>query len=180
MTRRRLDAELVRRGLAASRAEAQEAVRAGLVTVAGAPATKAATMVADDARGRAGGAGPAVRLAGRREARRRARPVRASIPPGSSAWTPAPRPGGSPIACCAAGAAHVTAVDVGYGQLAWSLRTDERVTVLERTNVRELHPGDLPYAPELVVADLSFISLRLVLAGARGRGRARRRVRACW
>lgn len=61
------------------------------------------------------------------------------------------------------GAAHVTAVDVGYGQLAWSLRNDERVTVLERTNVRDLHPGDLPTAPDLVVADLSFISLRLVL-----------------
>jgi 23S rRNA (cytidine1920-2'-O)/16S rRNA (cytidine1409-2'-O)-methyltransferase len=55
------------------------------------------------------------------------------------------------------------AVDVGYGQLAWSVRTDERVTVLERTNVRELTPVHLPYAPDLVVADLSFISLRLAV-----------------
>ena len=61
------------------------------------------------------------------------------------------------------GAAHVVAVDVGYGQLAWSLRTDERVTVLERTNVRDLRPENLPYRPEIVVADLSFISLRTVV-----------------
>ncbi len=57
----------------------------------------------------------------------------------------------------------MVAVDVGYGQLAWSLRTDARVTVLERTNVRDLRPGLLPYAPEIVVADLSFISLRLAV-----------------
>jgi len=61
------------------------------------------------------------------------------------------------------GADHVVAVDVGYGQLAWELRTDPRVTVLERTNVRTLTAQALPYRPELVVADLSFISLRLVL-----------------
>jgi 23S rRNA (cytidine1920-2'-O)/16S rRNA (cytidine1409-2'-O)-methyltransferase len=52
---------------------------------------------------------------------------------------------------------------VGYGELDWSLRTDERVTVLERTNARSLAPGDLPYAPDLVVADVSFISLTKVL-----------------
>ncbi len=62
------------------------------------------------------------------------------------------------------GAAEVLAVDVGYGQLAWSIRSDPRVHVLERTNVRELAPDALPYAPDLVVADLSFISLALVLA----------------
>jgi len=61
------------------------------------------------------------------------------------------------------GAAHVVAVDVGYGQLAWSLRGDHRVTVLERTNARDLVPGDLPYAPSVVVGDLSFISLTLVI-----------------
>lgn len=61
------------------------------------------------------------------------------------------------------GASTVTAVDVGYGQLAWPLRNDDRVVVLERTNVRSLTPGDLPGTPSLVVADLSFISLRTVL-----------------
>lgn len=61
------------------------------------------------------------------------------------------------------GAAGVAAVDVGYGQLDWRLRNDGRVVVLERTNVRTLVPADLPWSPEAVVADLSFISLRLVI-----------------
>ncbi len=61
------------------------------------------------------------------------------------------------------GAAAVAAVDVGYGQLSWELRNDPRVVVLERTNARNLTTDLLPWAPEGVVADLSFISLRLVL-----------------
>ena len=61
------------------------------------------------------------------------------------------------------GIAAVVAVDVGYGQLAWPVRSDERVTVLERTNVRDLTTDMLPFVPDLVVGDLSFISLRLVL-----------------
>jgi 23S rRNA (cytidine1920-2'-O)/16S rRNA (cytidine1409-2'-O)-methyltransferase len=62
-----------------------------------------------------------------------------------------------------AGAAQVIAVDVGYGQLAWSLRTDDRVTVLDRVNVRLLTAEQVAPAPSLVTADLSFISLSLVL-----------------
>jgi 23S rRNA (cytidine1920-2'-O)/16S rRNA (cytidine1409-2'-O)-methyltransferase len=62
-----------------------------------------------------------------------------------------------------AGAAHVVALDVAYGELDWRLRNDERVTVLERSNARALVPGDLPYAPDLVVVDVSFISLTKVL-----------------
>ncbi|HVP02603.1 MAG TPA: TlyA family RNA methyltransferase [Solirubrobacteraceae bacterium] len=61
------------------------------------------------------------------------------------------------------GAAHVVALDVAYGELAWSLREDPRVTVLERVNARSLMPDQLPYAPDLVVADVSFISLTKVL-----------------
>jgi 23S rRNA (cytidine1920-2'-O)/16S rRNA (cytidine1409-2'-O)-methyltransferase len=61
------------------------------------------------------------------------------------------------------GAAEVVAVDVGYGQFDWKLRNDPRVTLIERTNVRTLAPGDVPWAPEGVVADLSFISLTLVV-----------------
>jgi 23S rRNA (cytidine1920-2'-O)/16S rRNA (cytidine1409-2'-O)-methyltransferase len=57
----------------------------------------------------------------------------------------------------------VVALDVGSGQLAWTLRTDDRVTVLERTNVRDLRADALPYRPSLVTADLSFISLRLAV-----------------
>jgi 23S rRNA (cytidine1920-2'-O)/16S rRNA (cytidine1409-2'-O)-methyltransferase len=62
------------------------------------------------------------------------------------------------------GAAHVTAVDVGYGQLAWRLQCDDRVTVMDRTNVRYLQAGDVDPPPGLVVADLSFISLTTVLS----------------
>jgi 23S rRNA (cytidine1920-2'-O)/16S rRNA (cytidine1409-2'-O)-methyltransferase len=61
------------------------------------------------------------------------------------------------------GAAHVTCVDVAYGELHWALRTDDRVTVLERFNARELECGQLPYAPDMIVADVSFISLTKVL-----------------
>ena len=63
------------------------------------------------------------------------------------------------------GAEAVVAVDVGYGQLAWSLRNDPRVVVMERTNVRELRPEQLPFTPNLVVAELSFISLAVALPG---------------
>jgi 23S rRNA (cytidine1920-2'-O)/16S rRNA (cytidine1409-2'-O)-methyltransferase len=62
-----------------------------------------------------------------------------------------------------AGAEHVVALDVAYGELDWRLRNDPRVTVLERVNARGLRAADLPYAPDLVVADLSFISLTKVL-----------------
>jgi 23S rRNA (cytidine1920-2'-O)/16S rRNA (cytidine1409-2'-O)-methyltransferase len=61
------------------------------------------------------------------------------------------------------GAARVYAVDVGYGQLAWTLRQDPRVTVIERTNIRNLMPGQLPERPGFFTADCSFISLQLVL-----------------
>jgi 23S rRNA (cytidine1920-2'-O)/16S rRNA (cytidine1409-2'-O)-methyltransferase len=61
------------------------------------------------------------------------------------------------------GAAHVVALDVAYGELDWRLRSDERVTVIERTNARALRPDDLPYAPDLIVIDVSFISLAKVL-----------------
>jgi 23S rRNA (cytidine1920-2'-O)/16S rRNA (cytidine1409-2'-O)-methyltransferase len=71
--------------------------------------------------------------------------------------------GGFTDVLLARGAAHVVAIDVGYGQLAWQLRTDPRVTVMDRVNVRSLRQEDLPYAPDVVVADLSFISLARVL-----------------
>jgi 23S rRNA (cytidine1920-2'-O)/16S rRNA (cytidine1409-2'-O)-methyltransferase len=65
-----------------------------------------------------------------------------------------------------AGAAHVTAVDVAYGELDWRLRSDARVTVIERTNARSLRRSDVPYAPDLVVIDVSFISLAKILPAA--------------
>ncbi len=62
-----------------------------------------------------------------------------------------------------AGAEHVVALDVAYGELDWALREDPRVTVIERANARSLEPAQLPYAPDLIVLDVSFISLRKVL-----------------
>ena len=161
MTRRRLDAELVRRGLASSRAEAQLAVRAGLVLLGGAPATKVATMVGDDEP--LALSGPAPRFVSRGGEKLRAALDRFGVDPsGLDCLDAGASTGGFTDCLLRAGARCVAAVDVGYGQLAWDLRNDERVVVMERTNVRDLRPQDLPFSPEVVAADLSFISLRLV------------------
>ena len=162
MPRRRLDVELVRRGLANSRAEAQAAVEAGLVTVAGSPATKPASLVAADAPVQV--LGPARRFVSRGGEKLRAALDRFGVDPrGRDCLDAGASTGGFTDCLLQAGAGRVVAVDVGYGQLAWEVRNDPRVTVMERTNVRTLEPADLPFAPELVVADLSFISLRAVL-----------------
>ena len=163
MTRRRLDAELVRRGLAVSRAAAKEAVEAGSVRVGGALAARPATMVTPDVAIDVIGEDvrPFVSRAGGKLA---AALDRFGIDPtGRLCLDAGASTGGFTDALLQRGASHVVAVDVGYGQLAWSIRTNDRVTVLERTNVRDLTPDALPYPPELVVADLSFISLALVL-----------------
>jgi 23S rRNA (cytidine1920-2'-O)/16S rRNA (cytidine1409-2'-O)-methyltransferase len=162
VTRRRLDVELVRRGLAPSREVARETIRAGLVTVGGSPTTSVSALVAAD---------QALTVAGtaRRYVSRGGEKLRAALdrfeldPKGRDALDAGASTGGFTDCLLSAGAARVVAVDVGYGQLAWSLRTDQRVTVLERTNVRDLTQADLPFVPGLVVADLSFISLRVVM-----------------
>ncbi|WP_433337949.1 TlyA family RNA methyltransferase [Spirillospora sp. CA-294931] len=169
MTRRRLDAELVRRGLARSREHASQLIAEGRVKAGGQVAGKAATqvetgsaIVVQDAeagpeyvsRGGHKLAGALDAFTGLEVAGRRCLDAGAST-------------GGFTDVLLRRGAAHVDAVDVGYGQIAWSLRTDERVTVIERVNVRELTPAMLEGAPGLVVGDLSFISLRLVLGPLR-------------
>jgi 23S rRNA (cytidine1920-2'-O)/16S rRNA (cytidine1409-2'-O)-methyltransferase len=162
VTRRRLDAELVRRGLVASRTEAQAAVREGKVTRSGRPADKPSTLV---------DAGESLELIGspRRFVSRGGEKLDAALdrfdvdPAGRRCLDAGASTGGFTDCLLRRGASHVVAVDVGYGQLAWALRSDDRVSVLERTNVRELTAAHLPYAPELVVADLSFISLRLAV-----------------
>ena len=162
MPRRRLDIELVRRGLANSRAEAQAAVAEGRVTVAGNPATKASSLVADDAPVQV--IGPARRYVSRGGEKLRSGLDRFAVDPRDRDCLDAGASTGGFTDCLLqAGAARVAAIDVGYGQLAWEIRNDPRVTVMERTNVRNLEPADLPFAPELVVADLSFISLRAAL-----------------
>lgn len=164
MVRRRLDAELVRRGLARSREQARELVESGRVSVRGSAAQKAATQVApeDSVVVRVDEDGPAYvsrgahKLAGALDAF-------GLDPAGRHALDAGASTGGFTDVLLRRGVAGVVAVDVGYGQLAWSVRTDPRVVVRDRTNVRELDPASLPYAPDLVVADLSFISLELVL-----------------
>lgn len=164
----RIDSELVRRGLARSRTQAAQLVTDGHVTLDGAVVTKPARQVdpaqaievitpsGDDyvSRGahKLAGALDALTergLAPRVEGRR-------CLDAGAST-------GGFTDVLLRRGAEHVVSVDVGYGQLAWSLQSDERVTVLDRTNVRTLDPAAVAPAPGLVVGDLSFISLVLVL-----------------
>jgi len=163
-TKQRLDAELVRRGLARSREHARELVDAGHVRVGGMVATKPASGV--DATASVvvtGEADPgyvsrgAVKLAGALAALRGPEAAgRRCLDAGAST-------GGFTDVLLRAGAHEVVAVDVGYGQLAWRLRNDPRVRVHERTNVRELDPTGIGGSVELTVADLSFISLTLVL-----------------
>lgn len=162
MTRRRLDAELVRRGLATSRTEAQLAVHDGLVTVGGRRADKPSRMVGADEPVEL--AAPARRFVSRGGEKLDAALDRFGVDAaGRRCLDAGASTGGFTDCLLGRGAERVVAVDVGYGQLAWSLRTDERVTPLERTNVRTLTQAHLPYAPDLVVADLSFISLRLAI-----------------
>jgi 23S rRNA (cytidine1920-2'-O)/16S rRNA (cytidine1409-2'-O)-methyltransferase len=167
MRRARLDAELVRRGLARSREHAAELVHSGRVRIGGQPALKPATAVsaadpvvvadvpgvADEGWASRGAhkllgaldAFPAVEVAGRR-----------CLDAGAST-------GGFTDVLLRRGAREVVCVDVGYGQLVWRLQSDPRVQVIDRTNVRTLRPEDIGGPAQLTVADLSFISLTLVM-----------------
>jgi 23S rRNA (cytidine1920-2'-O)/16S rRNA (cytidine1409-2'-O)-methyltransferase len=162
--RNRLDAELVRRGLARSREQAAALIAEGRVEVRGTLAGKAAAQVdpaepvrvlesAGDEYVSRGGH----KLAGALDA------FPGLVVPGRRCLDAGASTGGFTDVLLRRGAASVAAVDVGYGQIAWALRTDPRVRVIERTNVRTLTPEQLGGACELTVADLSFISLRLVL-----------------
>ncbi len=170
--RARLDAELVRRGLARSRDQAAAVIAEGRVRVGGLVATKPATGVDPTA---SVTVAPATteeyvsrgghKLAGALDAFAAAEPPleverRRALDAGAST-------GGFTDVLLRRGAAHVVAVDVGYGQLAWSLRADERVTVLDRTNVRDLTLDLVGEPVGIVVGDLSFISLTTVLPALR-------------
>lgn len=163
MTKVRIDTLLTQRGLFASRSRAAASVMAGEVRLGdhGERAAKPGQLVAQDAtllvdeRPRYVSRG-GIKLANALDslgvdvAGRRCLDVGAST-------------GGFTDCLLQRGAGHVTALDVAYGEFDWSLRQDERVTVIERVNARALEPGQLPYRPDLVVADLSFISLTKVL-----------------
>jgi 23S rRNA (cytidine1920-2'-O)/16S rRNA (cytidine1409-2'-O)-methyltransferase len=166
MSRRlRLDAELVRRGLARSRDQAADLIAAGRVAVGGQVAAKPASQVAVDAAITVEEArdGPEYVSRGGHKLAGALAAFGALSVAGKRCLDAGASTGGFTDVLLRAGAAHVIAADVGYGQLAWSLRTDERVTVLDRVNVRTLAPEQVAPPPEVVVADLSFISLTLVL-----------------
>ena len=162
--RSRLDAELVRRGLARSREHAVSLIAEGRVAVSGRAATKPATgvepgtpvVVRTDPDEPSWVSRGAHKLLGALDALPVAVKGRRALDAGAST-------GGFTEVLLSRGVAEVVAVDVGYGELAWSLRTDDRVRVVERTNVRTLTPEAIGGPVDLVVADLSFISLRLVL-----------------
>ena len=164
MTRRaRVDAELVRRGLARSRQQAAELIGAGRVTIDGMRAAKPATAVAVTAA--LAVEGPAERTWVSRGAHKLigALDAFAIEVTGRRCLDAGASTGGFTEVLLDRGAAEVVAVDVGYGQLAWSLRSDDRVAVIERTNVRDLTAEAIGGPVDLVVADLSFISLSAVL-----------------
>lgn len=159
--RRRVDAELVRRGLVGGRRQAVEAIERGQVLVSGTLVTKATRLV---------GADEALVVQGEpaRFVSRGGEKLDAALTffgldvRGKRCLDAGASTGGFTDCLLERGAAHVVAADVGRGQLAWELRNDDRVTVIENCNVRYLAPGDVGGVADLVVADLSFISLRLV------------------
>lgn len=161
--RARLDAELVRRGLARSREQAGELISSGRVLVGGQVAVKSATSVdpgtslhVEADQGPVWVSRGAHKLLG-------ALAAFGIDPRGRRCLDAGASTGGFTEVLLRQGARQVVAVDVGYGLLAWSLRTDERVVVVERVNARALEPEQVGGPVDLVVADLSFIPLGLVL-----------------
>ena len=158
----RLDAELVRRGLARSRAEAKRAIEDGKVLVRGIPATRATTMVVEADPIALAGTEP--RFVSRGGEKLDGALADLGVTVAGRRWLDlGASTGGFTDRLLQGGAAVVACVDVGYGQLAWKLRSDPRVHVIDRTNARELEPEDLAFTPDGITADLSCISRTVVL-----------------
>jgi 23S rRNA (cytidine1920-2'-O)/16S rRNA (cytidine1409-2'-O)-methyltransferase len=163
MAKVRLDTLLARRGLFESRARAAASVMAGEVRLGatGERAAKPGQLVPEDVAVAVDERPRFVSRGGTKLANALA--ATGVDPAGRHCLDVGASTGGFTDCLLQAGAARVVALDVAYGELSWSLRSDERVTVLERTNARAIAAGDLPYAPDLIVADVSFISLTKVL-----------------
>ena len=162
MAKRRLDLEIARRGLAPSRESAQRMVMAGRVRVDSRPALKSDLKVDEQSTIELVGGPPEYASRGGLKLTAALDHFRID-PAGRRALDVGASTGGFTDVLLRRGAEHVIALDVGYGQIVERLRRDARVTIVDRTNIRMVRPGDLPYAPELVTIDVSFISLRLVL-----------------
>jgi 23S rRNA (cytidine1920-2'-O)/16S rRNA (cytidine1409-2'-O)-methyltransferase len=163
MSRKRLDAVLAERGLFETRSRAAAAVIAGDVRVGDErrPADKPGQMVAEDVPVELADKPRFVSRGGQKLAN--ALDAFGLDPSDRLCLDAGASTGGFTDCLLQRGARHVVALDVAYGELEWKLRNDERVTVIERRNARELTPEELPYRPDLIVADLSFISLTKVL-----------------
>lgn len=162
MKKVRLDQLIFDRGLAGSRERAKTSVMAGLVFVNGQRADKPGTAYPPDSQIEVRGeALPYVSRGGLKL--EKALKIFSFDPKDMVCIDCGASTGGFTDVLLKNGAKLVYAVDVGYGQLAWSLRSDERVVIMERTNIRYVTPDMLPHEPQLAVMDLSFISLRLVL-----------------
>lgn len=160
--RRRLDLELLRRGLTESRQQARHLIDAGRVLVSNAPVDKAGRLVAPGEPIRV--LGPPARYVGRGGEKLAGALARFDLDPaGVRALDAGASTGGFTDALLQAGAASVVAVDVGRAQLHQRLRADERVDVREQTDIRTVHADDIGGPVDVVVADLSFISLHAVL-----------------
>jgi len=163
LSKDRLDKLLHEKGLAETRAKAQAMIMAGRVKVDGNRAEKAGQMVSPEANLEVNGKGTEWVSRGAHKLLRGLE-VFGVDPLGSVCLDVGASTGGFTEVLLSRGATKVYAVDVGYGQLAWKLRGDPRVVVMERTNARFLTPGQFSEPLDLIVADASFISLRLLLA----------------
>lgn len=164
--RRRLDAELVRRKIARSREHAVDMIKEGRVFVGGIPAKKPASVVEPEVSIRVEESeddGWASRGAHKLLGALAAFEAQGLTIDGKKALDAGASTGGFTDVLLRRGAREVVAVDVGYGQLIWRLQSDERVTIVDRTNIREITPEMCGGPCDLMVGDLSFISLRLTL-----------------
>jgi len=161
VAKRRLDTLLAERGLYESRSRAAAAVIAGDVRVGGRRATKPGELVPAEADVALAETPPYVSRGGVKLSN--ALDAFGVDPDGRRALDVGASTGGFTDVLLQRGAKSVIALDVAYGELHWRLRNDERVVVIERRNARSLEPSELPYEPDLIVADLSFISLTKVL-----------------
>lgn len=167
MSKKRLDVLLFERGLVPSRERAKTSIMAGLVYVDGQKADKAGENVPEDAQ-------LEVRSTGKEFVSRGGHKIEKALdfftidPAGLAVMDVGASHGGFTDCLLRRGARKVFSIDVGYGQLAWTLRNDPRVRCMERTNIRYVTPDQLDEVPSLCVIDVSFISLRLVLPVVHG------------
>lgn len=160
--KQRVDVWLTVRGLAESREKAQALIMAGQVYIGEKKVLKPSELAAEDAPIQLRGVQDAFASRGGHKLEKAITAFGADVT-GAVAMDIGAAAGGFTDVLLRHGAAHVYAIDVGYGQLDWRLRNDPRVTVMERTNARTLTTGQFPLRPSLTVMDVSFISIRLIL-----------------